>query len=520
MRHPAQRLHFCPSTNTLLVALGGILQCFSGTTGALMTSWSAPQLAVRTTKKEKRAQEEQEKKAQEEGGEKKAQEEEGKKDDEKKDEEKKEKESSPSKKRKVDTAEEEPAWVRTSMLGVGAPRGDGEGTGNSITRMLTVQEGRYLVVVTNEDKTLRVFEIAAGGAELKVLSERAMPKRLCAIATADSENTILLADKFGDVYSVPLLPAPEELAALTPTAAVSTVAPTAAQLAKAERDRLAAEKRKRTEISLDLPFTHTLLLGHVSMLVDIASVTVPGPQDTKPRTYVLTADRDEHIRVSRYPQGHVIEGFCLGHESFVSKLLIPTWDTHTLVSGGGDDFLLVWDWCSRKVLQRIEVGDLVAGVIGRKVAGGKLDQAEAEADRVFKVTVVGLWEVPSLRQVLVAFESVPAIFVFTHDEATSNLAHPITIALTGNPLDLAVDPAGPAFWVSVVLATAEGPGIEQFMHAGSQQWVSTSSSEALASIAAETAKVGFAGDEKVLNEGLLYAVGLLRKGTGRPEREE
>lgn len=232
-----------------------------------------------------------------------------------------------------------------------------------------------------------------------------MPKRLCAIATADSENTILLADKFGDVYSVPLLPAPEELAALTtPTAAVSTVAPTAAQLAKAERDRLAAEKRKRTEISLDLPFMHTLLLGHVSMLVDIASVTIPGPQDTKPRTYVLTADRDEHIRVSRYPQGHVIEGFCLGHESFVSKLLIPTWDTHTLVSGGGDDFLLVWDWRSGKVLQRVEVGDLVAGVVGRKVAGGKLDQGEASADKVFKVTVVGLWEVPSLRQVLVAFE--------------------------------------------------------------------------------------------------------------------
>jgi tRNA (guanine-N(7)-)-methyltransferase subunit TRM82 len=231
-----------------------------------------------------------------------------------------------------------------------------------------------------------------------------MPKRLCAIATADSESTILLADKFGDVYSVPLLPAPEELAALTTPAAASAVAPTAAQLAKAERDRLAAEKRKRTEISLDLPFTHTLLLGHVSMLIDIVSVTVPGPQDAKPRTYVLTADRDEHIRVSRYPQGHVIEGFCLGHESFVSKLLIPTWDATTLVSGGGDDFLLLWDWRSGKALQRVDVGDLVAGVVGRKVAGGKLDQGEASADKAFKVTVVGLWEVPSLRQVLVAFE--------------------------------------------------------------------------------------------------------------------
>lgn len=54
-------------------------------------------------------------------------------------------------------------------------------------------------------------------------------------------------------------------------------------------------------------FEHKLLLGHVSMLTDIALVVLNG------RNYIITADRDEHIRISRgIPQSHIIEGFCLG----------------------------------------------------------------------------------------------------------------------------------------------------------------------------------------------------------------
>lgn len=77
-------------------------------------------------------------------------------------------EGSPSKKRKVDEKAEP---IRTSNLGVGAPRGEGEGGKNSVTKILTVRDGRYLVVVTNEDKTLRVLEVAEDGG-LKALSER------------------------------------------------------------------------------------------------------------------------------------------------------------------------------------------------------------------------------------------------------------------------------------------------------------------------------------------------------------
>lgn len=235
-----------------------------------------------------------------------------------------------------------------------------------------------------------------------------MPKRPSAITMTDNDDTILLADKFGDVYALPLVPPPEEIEKVEKSK--STEKLTVAQLEKAERDRLAEAKRRRTEISLDLPFTHTLLLGHVSMLVDILAITLPADFDgaSKDRTYVLTADRDEHIRVSRYPQGFVIEGFCLGHESFVSKLLIPSWDRSELVSGGGDDYLLRWDWRSGKIRQKIEVGSLISGVVGGKVAGGKHDHGDAEragGEKEFKATVLGMWQLPEIVDgFLVAFE--------------------------------------------------------------------------------------------------------------------
>ncbi|EDU50550.1 tRNA (guanine-N7-)-methyltransferase subunit Trm82 [Pyrenophora tritici-repentis Pt-1C-BFP] len=81
-------------------------------------------------------------------------------------------------------------------------------------------------------------------------------------------------------------------------------------------------------------FKHQLLLGHVSMLTDVVYAKVNG------RSYIITADRDEHIRISRgLPQAHIIEGFCFGHEAFISKLCLTP--SGLLVSGGGDDHLYV-----------------------------------------------------------------------------------------------------------------------------------------------------------------------------------
>ncbi|EED79232.1 predicted protein, partial [Postia placenta Mad-698-R] len=85
-----------------------------------------------------------------------------------------------------------------------------------------------------------------------------------------------------------------------------------------------------------------LILGHVSLLTCFLLST-----DDK---YILTADRDEHIRVSWFPQGYVIERYCLGHGKYVSALHVPPFAPDILVSGGGDPMLKVWDWMSGRML--------------------------------------------------------------------------------------------------------------------------------------------------------------------------
>ena len=103
-----------------------------------------------------------------------------------------------------------------------------------------------------------------------------------------------------------------------------------------------------------LNFEHQLLLGHVSLLTDVTCVSISS--SNKMRNYILSSDRDEHIRVSRgIPQTHIIEGYCLGHSEFISKLCIPPAHPHLLISGGGDESLLLWDWHSGKIRQKLDL---------------------------------------------------------------------------------------------------------------------------------------------------------------------
>lgn len=192
-----------------------------------------------------------------------------------------------------------------------------------------------------------------------------MPKRPSAVTIA-AHSQIISADKFGDVYSLPLIPAPQSpssaaLRSSTPKPVAKPATLAANTLVVHSKRNLEALRHQKKQLELQgqgaadtakegPDFELTLLLGHVSMLTSLALGESEG------RRYILSSDRDEHIRVSRYiPQAHVIEGFCLGHKEFVSELVIPPSRREVLISGGGDDELFVWDWKASKVLSTSSV---------------------------------------------------------------------------------------------------------------------------------------------------------------------
>jgi len=194
-----------------------------------------------------------------------------------------------------------------------------------------------------------------------------MPKRPSALALTPDGQTILCGDKFGDAYSLPLLPGEYvrrvEDSRATKIAATNRTVHSQRNLHSLEQQRIqdekkAAEKAAKKDDSLDQEahdFEHQLILGHVSLLTDLISVSLATSASGN-RSYILTADRDEHIRVSRgIPQSHVIEKYCLGHTSFINKLCVPSWAPQYLISGGGDNFLLLWKWSEGQALQKVSL---------------------------------------------------------------------------------------------------------------------------------------------------------------------
>ncbi len=288
---------------------------------------------------------------------------------------------------------------------------------------------------------------------------RCMSKRLCAIVLTPDDSTILAADKFGDVYSLPLLPSPIERTTPLPSASKKTAAefePSASELTVHTKGNLAALRQQQAQKASPAArkkegpdFEHQHLLGHVSLLTDL--IIAEGDIAGKRRKYILTADRDEHIRVSRGPsQAHIIENYCLGHKEFVSKLTILPWQEDVLVTGSGEPKIKSFRWQKGELVGDLELSEIVQ----KAISSYREDLSEHKPLK--KLATSGLWPIQvahegkltsSSRFVLVAFEGLPFLLSL---EASSErgLVHHQIVELYGNPLDVAYLPEQQAILVS------------------------------------------------------------------------
>ncbi|KAG6902580.1 hypothetical protein C0995_014587 [Termitomyces sp. Mi166 len=216
-------------------------------------------------------------------------------------------------------------------------------------RCAAVDQSFCYLATAGDNKTLKIWEIEG----LKLVNERELPKRPTSILFTADAKTILVSDKFGDVFRSLLL-----LSVRVP------LLNTRYHSYTLEFTPLTEKQKKDALSSHENPSGGSLILGHTSFLNAFIL-----NQDEK---YIITADRDEHIRVSWYPQGYNIEMFCLGHTKsvakdhhgdffidtrhrFVSTIHNPAFAPAELVSGGGDPTLKIWDWMAGTIKHEIPV---------------------------------------------------------------------------------------------------------------------------------------------------------------------
>ncbi|CCH58211.1 hypothetical protein TBLA_0A04150 [Henningerozyma blattae CBS 6284] len=172
-----------------------------------------------------------------------------------------------------------------------------------------------LYACTDSDKAIVVFKIDLTTNEncLELVKRQPYPKRPNAITSTLDSKSIVMADKFGDVYDMPL-----------------------------EGD------------VVDNVEELNPILGHVSMLTNVLA-----SQDSNGKNYIITSDRDEHIKISHYPQTFIVNKWLFGHEEFVSSLVIPDYKTNLLFSAGGDHSIFSWDWEKGTLLDKFEYSQTI-----------------------------------------------------------------------------------------------------------------------------------------------------------------
>lgn len=268
---------------------------------------------------------------------------------------------------------------------------------NYIRSLTLTHNEKYLIGTTDSDKAAVIFRLDYAAANCLVLEKRqTFPKRPCAVSASMDDENAVVADKFGDIYTIPI--------DNQPAVAEKTLAP---------------------------------LLGHVSMLSDVCVTQLDGKQ------FVLSADRDEHIRVSNYPKAYVVRSWLFGHNEFVSCLHVPSFDPRLLVSGGGDDYICVWRWHESRLLAKVQLRELVE----KYLTEAHLPPArflEESSPREIAITKILSLEVAAKRVLVVLVENTRCLLLFRLDEKEGScvVEHMQTLELQAPLVDVALNGSG------------------------------------------------------------------------------
>ena len=87
-----------------------------------------------------------------------------------------------------------------------------------------------------------------------------------------------------------------------------------------------------------------LLMGHLSMILDLKL--------SPDQKFLISSDRDEKIRISKYPNCYNIESFCMGHKEYVSSIVV--WNDEWIISGSGDGSLRLWNFKLGKLINKLQ----------------------------------------------------------------------------------------------------------------------------------------------------------------------